>query len=394
MTTYKKASKCINQSLKSQKKFDYSKRIFFISISNLTFAFSIRNQTMTIRPLLFTLLILSGGFYKSNGQETTKKYKIASLGFYNLENLFDTVDDTLINDEEFLPAGARAWTPERYQEKLTNMAYVISQVGIQDAKNGLSVLGVSEIENRKVLEDLVLQPSIKDRNYQIIHYDSPDPRGVDVGLLYNPKHFTAIYSRALPLMLFDDGKRRYTRDILYVKGLLDTDTIHIMVNHWPSRGGGEAKTAPSRNSGAKLCRNVFDSVTSVVPDAKFFIMGDLNDDPTNASLKSHLRTVSQIKDVHTTGLFNPYEDMFRRGQGSNAYRDAWSLFDQIVISKGVADKSIHGYYFFKANIFNKQFLVTSTGQYKGYPFRTFSGDTYQSGYSDHFPSYIYLIKEL
>jgi hypothetical protein len=330
----------------------------------------------------------------SEAQKEEKKYKIASIGFYNLENLFDTVDDTLINDEEFLPTGARAWTDERYQEKLTNMAFVISQIGIQDAKAGLSVLGVSEIENKKVLEDLVVQPSIKDRNYQIIHYDSPDGRGVDVGLLYNPKHFTPISSRPIPLLIFNDGYRRFTRDVLYVKGLLDADTIHVMVNHWPSRSGGEAKTAPSRNSGAKLCRAVIDSVLNIVPDAKMFVMGDLNDDPTDASLKSYLRAVGNIKDVHKTGMFNPYEEMYKRGQGSNAYRDSWSLFDQIVISKGVADKSTKGFYYFKANVFNKEFLVQPTGQYKGYPFRTFSGDTYQSGYSDHFPSYVYLIREI
>lgn len=339
------------------------------------------------------LLFLSLSIIQLTAQERSQKFKMVALGFYNLENLFDTENDTLINDEEFLPDGARAWTPERYQEKLTNMAHVISQIGLPDVKSGLSVLGVSEIENRRVLEDLVKEPAIKDRNYQIIHFDSPDPRGVDVGLLYNPKHFTPLYSQAIPLILMDNGKRRNTRDVLYVKGLLDTDTIHVMVNHWPSRGGGEAKTAPSRNKGAKLCRIVFDSVTAVVPDAKFFIMGDLNDDPTNESLKTHLRTVSNVKDVHKTGLFNPYEDLFRRGQGSNAYRDSWSLFDQIVISKGVTDKN-SGYYYFKAFVFNKQFLITPSGQYKGYPFRTFSGDTYQSGYSDHFPSYVYLIKEI
>ncbi|MBK9742103.1 MAG: endonuclease/exonuclease/phosphatase family protein [Saprospiraceae bacterium] len=331
---------------------------------------------------------------KMSAQNEQKKFKIAGVGFYNLENLFDTVNDTLINDEEFLPDGARTWTPERYQEKLTNMASVISQIGLPDLKTGLSVLGLSEIENRKVLEDLVIQPSIKDRNYQIIHYNSPDPRGVDVAFLYNPKHFTPIVSKPIPLIIFDDEVRRYTRDVLYIKGLLDTDTIHVMVNHWPSRGGGEAKTAPSRNSGAKLCRNIVDSLMAITPDAKIFVMGDLNDDPTNESLKSYLRTVSNIKDVHKTGMFNPYEDMYRRGQGSNAYRDSWSLFDQIVISEGVTKSKNAGYYYFKANVFNKDFLIQKTGQYKGYPFRTFSGDTYQSGFSDHFPSYIYLIKEI
>ena len=143
------------------------------------------------------------------------------------------------------------------------MAYVLSQIGIDDVKSGLSFIGVSEIENRKVLEDLVIQPKLKDRNYQIIHYDSPDWRGVDVGLLYNPLHFKPIISRAIPLINIEDGERKFTRDVLYVKGLMEDDTFHILVNHWPSRTGGEARTAPFRNNGAKLCRMVVDSLFSV-----------------------------------------------------------------------------------------------------------------------------------
>jgi hypothetical protein len=346
-----------------------------------------------MRKFIFISLFFSIFIVIGQSQSATK-YKIVSLGFYNLENLFDTENDTLINDEEFLPDGARTWTNERYQEKLGNMSYAISQIGIQDVPAGLSVLGVAEIENRRVLEDLVVQPSIKKRNYQIIHFDSPDARGVDVGLLYNPLHFTPLYSRKVPLINYENGEIQRTRDILYVKGQLESDTIHIMVNHWPSRGGGEAKTAPYRNNGAKQCRIIIDSLLKLDPETKIFVMGDLNDDPTNESIKSYLRAVSNIKDVRKTAMFNAYEDMFRRGQGSNAYRDAWSLFDQIIISQGVVNKKSSGFTYFKANIFNKQFLVQPTGQYKGYPLRTFSGDTYQSGYSDHFPSYVYLVKEL
>lgn len=340
--------------------------------------------------LSLTLILVSSSL---DGQKDDRKVKIVTLGFYNLENLFDIVDDTLINDEEFLPGGARSWTEDKYKEKLANMAFVISQIGISEAKSGLSLLGVSEIENRKVLEDLVIQPSIKERNYQIIHYDSPDGRGVDVAMLYNPKHFIPLYSEAIPLMIFDGEKRRKTRDILYVKGILDMDTIHVMVNHWPSRGGGDI-TASHRNNAAKLCRIVVDSLFGLNENAKIFVMGDLNDDPTDESLKSHLRAVGNIKDIKKTGMFNPYEDFFRRGQGSNAYRDSWSLFDQIIISKGVTNKRNNGYYYRKANIFNKAFLVQTSGQYKGYPFRTFSFDKYQGGYSDHFPTYLYLVKEI
>lgn len=339
----------------------------------------------TVFAVLFIVFTL-------NAQDK-QKYNIISVGFYNLENLFDTEDDPLISDEEFLPNGSRSWTEERYNEKSANMAYALSQISIDDVKAGLSVVGVSEVENRKVLEDLVAQPFLKDRNYQIIHYDSPDPRGVDVALLYNPAHFHPIYSEPIPLMIYNNGHRRKTRDILYVKGLIETDTFHFLINHWPSRGGGPV-TVAQRNAAAKTCRIVLDSITQIVPDAKVIIMGDLNDDPTSESIKSYLRSVSKIKDVHKTGLFGPFEDFYRRGQGSNAYRDAWSLFDQILISEGATKKSNLGYYYFKANIFNKNFLVQPTGQYKGYPFRTFSGDEYQGGYSDHFPTYIYLVKPL
>ncbi|HRO07988.1 MAG TPA: endonuclease/exonuclease/phosphatase family protein [Saprospiraceae bacterium] len=345
--------------------------------------------------MLFMLFISMFVFTSEEIQAQDKQqYNIISVGFYNLENLFDTVDDTLIKDEEFLPEGARAWTIEKYNEKSANMAYVISQIGIENVKSGLSVLGVSEVENRKVLEDLVAQPSLKDRNYQIIHYNSPDQRGVDVAFLYNPSHFTPITSKPITTIVFDEnGNRRKTRDILYVKGLIETDTFHFLVNHWPSRGGGPV-TVTQRNNAAKQCRMVFDSIRQLTPLAKVVIMGDLNDDPTSESIKSYLRTVSKIKDVKKTGLFGPFEDFYRRGQGSNAFRDAWSLFDQIIISEGLTDNSMPGYYYFKANIFNKQFLRQPTGQYKGYPFRTFSGDEYQGGYSDHFPTYLYLVKPL
>jgi len=327
-----------------------------------------------------------------SGQKKEASYNIMAVGFYNLENLFDTEDDPNIDDSEFLPAGTRAWTRERYAEKLANMASVIAQIGQPEVKAGLSVLGVAEIENRRVLEDLVKQPLLRDRKYRIIHYDSPDGRGVDVGLLYNPMHFTPLYSKPIPLINYEGERRRYTRDILYVKGMLDDDTLHILVNHWPSRGGGPASVA-YRNNGAKQCRIVADSLLKIDKKAKLLIMGDLNDDPTDESIKSYLRAVGKAEEVSKTGLFNPFEEMFRRGQGSNAYRDAWSLFDQVILSEGIADPDAQGFRFLKAGIFNKKFLIQKSGQYKGYPFRTFSGDQYQGGYSDHFPSYVYLVHE-
>jgi hypothetical protein len=322
------------------------------------------------------------------------KVKVAAVGFYNLENLFDTVDDTLINDEEFLPSGTRAWTLERYAEKVSNMAMVISKIGVDKTPSGLSILGVAEIENRTVLQDVAKDPQLKDRHYKIIHFDSPDRRGVDVALFYNPSHFTPLFAKPISVVNLEEGERAWTRDILYVKGLLDNDTLHVMVNHWPSRAGGEARTAPWRNNAARVCRTMIDSLMSQNIDAKVIVMGDLNDDPTSESMKSFLRCVDNVKDVAQTGVFNPFEDMFRRGLGSNAYQDSWSLFDQIVITKGLVNTAHTSYSYLAANVFNKQFLIQKTGQYKGYPFRTFSGDTYQSGYSDHFPTYVLLAKAL
>lgn len=325
---------------------------------------------------------------------TAQKAKVAAIGFYNLENLFDTVNDTLIDDEEFLPEGGRAWTEEKYDEKSKNMAYVISQMALDLCPAGVSVLGVAEIENRKVLEDLVKQPALKDRNYQIVHHDSPDRRGVDVGLLYNPAHFKVLEHHAVPLIDFENGERRFTRDILLVKGILDkTDTLFITVNHWPSRGGGEKQTAKYRNHGAAVNRQLYDSLMTESSKVNFIVMGDLNDNPDDESVTSYLRAKLKLKDVKDKDLYNPYYEMYRRGLGSNAYRDTWSLFDQIILSKDLMDNA-SGYKYYKAFVFNKEFLTTASGKYKGYPFRTFNFDNYQGGYSDHFPSYIYFVKTI
>ena len=342
-----------------------------------------------LRIITISLILLS-----TNSLIAQNKVKIATIGFYNLENLFDTVDDTLINDEDFLPNGANHWTEDKYEEKLTNMAYVISQIGIESAPAGLSILGVSEIENRKVLEDLVIQPSIVDRGYKILHHDSPDRRGIDVAFLYNPDHYQPQRLVPYPVMIYnEDGERSYTRDVLLTQGLFDGELMTIIVNHWPSRRGGEEASAPRRMAAARINRHLVDSLLNNDPNAKIVIMGDLNDDPTSPSIKNGLRATGKKKYVQTTKLYNPTFDFYRRGMGSNAYRDSWSLFDQVIISEGLLNAR-SGYKFFKYNIFNKKFLVQKSGQYKDYPFRTFSGNTYQGGYSDHFPSYIYITKEL
>lgn len=325
----------------------------------------------------------------------SKEYKIAAVGFYNFENLFDTIDTPDVNDTEFTPNGGKGWNTSKYQEKLGNLAYVINSMGTDKAAAGISVLGVSEIENVLVLEDLVAHPALEKKDFGIIHHDSPDERGIDVALLYRKNHFTVENTETFYVELFrDDGSINYTRDVMLVSGFLDGDKMHFLVNHWPSRSGGEKRSEGGRAKAADVNRMVLDSLYANEPDAKIIVMGDLNDNPTNVSVTEHLGAANKMKELKHKDIFNPMGELFKKGYGSNAWRDSWSLFDQVIVSKPLLENKNNGYKFFKAEIHSKQFLKQPIGQYKGYPFRTFVGSAYQGGYSDHFPVYLYLIKEV
>ena len=324
-----------------------------------------------------------------------KEYKVAAIGFYNVENLFDTEDDPLIRDSEFTPNGRKAWSPELYQKKLTNMASVISKIGTETTPDGLAILGVSEIENRRVLEDLVVQPEIADRHYQIVHHDSPDLRGIDVALLYNPKYFKLSGSKPFPLLLYrEDSSRVFTRDVLLVKGTMEGEDMYFLVNHWPSRSGGEKASRPKRNAAADLCKHIIDSLLAEDVQAKIMLMGDLNDDPVSPSVKKHLKAKGEREAIKAGDLYNPMMDFYRKGLGTLAYRDAWSLFDMVIISSGLLDNKNNGYQYYQSGIFNPPWLLQKSGQFKGYPHRTFGGDTFLGGYSDHFPVYVFLVKAI
>lgn len=355
------------------------------------------NQMLKMSKLIsffvFVLLILVGTSLSAQKHQ----YKIAAIGFYNLENLFDTIDTENVLDTEFSPQGAKVWDGTKYHKKIDNMASVISELATEKCKEGISILGVSEIENRSVLEDLVVHPLLAERNYQIVHYDSPDRRGVDVGLIYQPDHFVVLKSRPIPLLLYesDDTSRIYTRDILYVEGLFDGELMSVLVNHWPSRRGGEMRSGRLRAKAAGLCRTIVDSLINANPNHKIVIMGDLNDDPNSNSLKKTLRAKSSTKELKKdSDLFNLMYDHYKKGIGSNAYRDAWSLFDQIIVSKNLTDKGQSGYFVFKPTIHNDKKLIQTSGNFKNYPLRTFSGDEFLAGYSDHFPVFTYLLKAI
>jgi len=338
--------------------------------------------------ILFALI-----FFFIQGKSQDKKYKALCVAFYNLENLFDTIDDPKINDEEFLPKGKNCWNSKRFNEKINNLSKVISEIGSDIQAKGPVVIGVSEIENKQVLEALISSPLLAPLNYGIVHYDGPDLRGVDVGFLYQKQHFTVTSSRSVTLTI--PGKDDWhTRDQLVVSGQLDGEPVHFIINHWPSRSGGEKKSAPLRNAAADLCRSIADSIMKTDPNAKIIIMGDLNDNPTNNSLTEHLKIKSEETATNPGDLFDPMYKMFKNeGLGSLAYRDDWSLFDQIIISQPFLLQDKSSLRFLKAKIFNRNYLIQKDGAFKDYPYRAYVGNNYQGGYSDHFPVYVILVKE-
>jgi exonuclease III len=325
-----------------------------------------------------------------------KTYKIHTIAFYNLENLFDTIDDPTKFDEASPMMELNTGREDAYSKKIKNMAKVIADIGHDITNNSPAIIGVSEVENREVLKDLINDSLLIDKDYGIVHYHSPDARGIDVALLYQKKLFTPISTSSHELRIYDDisKKRVYTRDQLLVSGNLEDDPIHVIVNHWPSRSGGEARSRPKRVAAAKLTKHLVDSLQVIDPYAKVFIMGDLNDDPTNSSVKDELKAQKNRNNVGLKGIYNPYETMFKDGLGTTAYRDAWSLFDQILVTKPLLEKDFSSFRYYKAGIFNNYYLITKNGQYKGYPFRSWSNGRFSGGYSDHFPVYVYVIKEV
>ncbi|MFD2724985.1 endonuclease/exonuclease/phosphatase family protein [Hyunsoonleella rubra] len=348
---------------------------------------------MKFSRLAFILLFLIG-IGNSNAQD--KRFKIHTVGFYNLENLFDTINDPLKFDEYSPIMELKTGRAQAYSQKVKNMARVIADIGKEMTQNSPAIIGICEVENRTVIDDLVNDSILIDKNYGIVHKDSPDARGIDVALLYQKQLFTPIHYNAYKLRIFDDQNRKEltTRDQLVVSGKLENDLIHIIVNHWPSRRGGEVRSNPKRVAAAKLNKRIVDSLQVIDPYAKIVVMGDLNDNPNNESLKSVLKTQRKRKKVGFKGLYNPFENFYRDGLGTTAYRDNWSLFDQIILSKPLLEKDYSSLRFYKAGIFNKSYLITSNGRYEGYPFRSWNYSGFSNGFSDHFPVYIYLIKEV
>ena len=349
---------------------------------------------MLRKTLLLLLLFVSVGVIAQKGNG--KQYKIRTVAFYNVENLFDTINDINKNDEASPIMEMKGDRGKVYKDKIKKLASVIARIGKEKSNTSPAIIGVAEVENRQVLEDLVNSPELKSKRYGIIHYESPDRRGIDVALLYQQRYFKPIHHESYDPNIYSNGRKVYTRNQLLVSGYLDDELIHVIVNHWPSRRGGEARSRPLREKAAAQNNKIIAKLKETEENPKVLIMGDFNDDPINSSFKNVLKTRSKKKNVKEGDIYNPYENMFKKGFNTGGYRDNISMFDQILITSPLVEKgknSYKDYKMFRAAVFNKSFLTNSKGQYKGYPFRSFSFGSYTGGYSDHYPVYMYLIKE-
>lgn len=394
----------------------------------------------------FTLIFifLSQSYFSQN----SRLKQVVGIGFYNIENLWDTTesidyidgtkntkdplfhrstsrdsigklpteeyigqykDDLLIGKKifrnqvlsnEFTPNSPKNYTLEVYQKKLFNAAKVLSELGREYTHIPPVIIGVVEVENRQVLEDLITQDALEKYQYGIAHFNSYDARGIDVALLFQKRRFDIKDSYKKEIILFDEkGKREYTRDLLVVKGFLDGEKFAFFVNHWPSKRGGEAISIAKRNAAAGLLRQEMDAVLKEDAEYKLVAMGDFNDNPTSPSLLKILKGRSNLGDLEKDPslYYNPMEAMFKKGLGTLAYKDVMSLFDQLIFSQNLILKKSetleNKYKIYKTEIYSPSYLINKDGNFKGYPFRSWDGDNFTEGYSDHFPVFSVLQRE-
>jgi len=307
--------------------------------------------------------------------------------FYNVENLFDPFNDSLKNDDEFTAEGSRYWTWRKMTDKVNNVYKVITAVGEWDPP---MLVGLCEIENRFVVERITKHTPLSKFDYQIVHRESPDFRGIDVALIYRPDQFTVEEERYFRVS-YPDNPDRASRDVLYARGIIDgLDTLHVFVNHWPSKYGGALASEPGRIAAGKLVRQKVDSIKIFHPNARIIIMGDFNDTPSSTPLVEALVASPPEKPFTTEGLYNlhfPYE---AKGEGSLKYQGAWEVIDMMIVSEGLLSRN-HGVYTNAngAKIFRADFLLEDDDRFVGVvPFRTFIGFRYHGGFSDHLPIYI------
>lgn len=329
-----------------------------------------------------------------------RKLGLYAIGFYNIENLFDTEHDLDPNtgedknDYEYLPDGTNHWTQMKYEHKLANMSRALAEMGTERLKSiGCALIGVSEVENARCLSDLCAQKPLADRGMKFVHIEGPDKRGVDCGLLYNPRFFQPAKVWLQPYVL-NEHITRPTRGFLTVQGTLSGDSITVIVCHWPSRNA----PSPAREAAGTMVCAEKDSILKANPNMKVLVMGDMNDDPFDESMSQGLRARRKMADVKNGDMFNPWWQILLDGHGTLSYQGGWNLFDQIVMSQNLLDvnkkKTYETLTFFKAEIFRRDYLLQTEGKYKGSPKRTHAGGVWLDGYSDHLPVVTYFVRRL
>lgn len=333
--------------------------------------------------VLLLVLLLSGGI-----PACAQKEGQVSVAFYNCENFFDTNDNPAKEDDDFTPNGKYRYTQKVYEQKLHNIATVIQAMPGSD---GPAVIGMAEVENSTVLNDLVRQPEITRRSYKYQWFDGPDPRGINVALLYNPKHFRVLKSEPVHVDLTSVNARSRTRDILYVYGILDADTVHILVCHWPSKRGDEEASEQKRSIAARTSSGAIRLIQRQHPGARIILMGDLNDNP-NESAVAQVLGASPSKAVDASGLYDPWADIYATGQGTEVFQHHWNLFDQIIVSGTFLRGTPHHLHYDHAEIFKPDFIIDHYKGHEGEPKRSFVGTHWINGFSDHFPVVLYLSK--
>jgi len=325
-----------------------------------------------------------------------KKYSVYGVGFYNQENLFDTCHDEGKRDYDFLPTGSYKWNAMKYNHKLNNMSRALADMGTDVLPNiGCAIIGLAEVENSKALDDLIAQPALSARNYQYVHIEGPDRRGIDCALLYNPSLFSVKNTRLVPyVQKLKKDSAFYTRGFLTVSGTLADENVAVIVCHLPSR----FSESFYRELGAEQVKAIKDSLLNDDPNCKVFVMGDMNDDPIDKSMAGILKGKANIKDVNEGDMYNPwYNILVKEGVGTLLYQGSWNLFDQILVTPNLLNKDdkkdFSSLKFWKNQIFKRDYLFQTEGKYKGSPKRTTAGGVWLNGYSDHLPVVVYLVKE-
>jgi len=332
-----------------------------------------------MKPKLRFIIILALLSFPVYGQSNFR------VMFYNTENLFDTIDEPKKNDNEFLPEGVMHWTQGRYYNKLNNIAKVISSAGEWDTP---ALVGMCEVENEKVMNDLTQYSPLRKMNYRYIITNSPDTRGINVALLYQRDKFKYLEHKSYTIR-FPHNLQKYTRDILHVTGQISSlDTLDVFICHFPSRRGGEKDSEPDRFYVASVLKAKSDSLMQIRNNANILIMGDFNDEPSSQSISQILYAQPVSKDAAGRNLYNLFSSFEKReNTGSYKFREQWNMLDQIIVSGNLiaGNRSIRVLPY-TASIFYRNFMQTDDKVHGGKrPKKTYNGRKHEGGYSDHFP---------